>query len=367
MRLAKIGIWAAVVVIVGAVMIGLHQRNTPAGTTGKPVVKIGLVFPLTGLYREPDELRKAMAYMLDKYQDGPLEYILIAEDSVGQATKGISATKKLIHLDRVHVILSANSGVAKVISPLATQSNILHVAIALDANLEGNPTSFTAWTTAEKKARKYVDYLKKKGVKDTAAFVSVTANSEELYRVFKPMAEAAGIRVTKYGFMPGVRDFRIDLMKIKNKKHDLVTFLVWPPEADIVMRQYKEVGVGIPVSGMEVFSIANQKELFEGETYVDGCLPESDVLERIRDQVKAAGTYGFAVGYDLLDMLNRICVDFYERNKRIPSGTELADALVKMGSHDGVAGRVEIGKDRRIQSDACLLKIVDGRPVAIGE
>ena len=73
--------------------------------------------------------------------------------------RAISATKKLTDLDHVNVIYSAVSGISKVISPIATQKNILHIGIAFDANLEGNLTSFSVMSSPKNQVEKYVQYL----------------------------------------------------------------------------------------------------------------------------------------------------------------------------------------------------------------
>ncbi len=346
---------------------GESEKNTTAENI-KPIFKIGIATPLSGaIHKEAGEMQKAMIWLANKKKDSIFNYELIFEDTAGQATKGISAAKKMLYSDNVNAIISHLSAISKVVSPLATQKNVLHIGTVLDANLEDNPTSFTFWTTAERKAKKYVEYLKDNKFSDIGVLVLNFATTEKLYEALEEVALKEGIKLTKYEFMPNQRDFTLDLLKIKDAGHQQITFLLYPPTLEILYKQYKQQGINLPVSTIECFAVANNIQDFEDIVYVDTYSGDPKKIEEIRIGANTQGTYAFAQLADILDVIDKVASKFYQRHKRIPNGQEMTNMLIELKSFQGLSGNVEIGFDRKIQPKAVLLYLKNGKPVIVKE
>lgn len=361
-----IGIIFCVILFFGIFFVwNKNDKEENFKTIQKPTIKIGVATPLSGMiHKDAEEMKKAMIYIVRNIKNPDINYELIFEDTAGQASKGISAAKKLIYVDKVNIIISHLSAVSKVISPIATKSNTLHIGTVLDASLNDNPTSFTFWTSADIKAQKYIKYLKKLGVKQTAVLVLNFATTEKLYEELANEAKDNNIQLVKYEFSPNQKDYRIDLLKLKEAKHPFITILMYPPELEIIYKQMNELGITTPISAIESFTVSNSPELFENIPYIDTNVGNTKIVEQIRTGAKTTGTTAFAQLYDILHLIDIINTNFYKRFNKLPNGKEMADMLIKLQNYKGVSGQVKINSDRRIQPEPAILKIINGHPQA---
>ena len=92
-----------------------------------------------------------------------------------------------------------------------------------------------------------------------------------------------------------------------------------------------------------------------------------DLLNRITE--KNGSTYYFSVGYvyDVAKILMETYEKFYTEHNRIPTSDEMSEELLHIQDYDGAVGKISIDKNRIVQSQAVIKKVVNGQPVQVEE
>jgi len=125
------------------------------------VIKIGVVFPITGNYSyfgniDNQGINIAVEYL--KAKGIKIEYYL--EDNQSNTAKGIAAANKLININKVDVLFSTPSPLCLALNPILENSKIIHIAITNHPNiLETKANTLRAFIRAEDDAEEIDNYI----------------------------------------------------------------------------------------------------------------------------------------------------------------------------------------------------------------
>ena len=332
----------------------------------KPVVKIGVVFQLTGEATElNNNILHALQYTFNKKNNSSLEYKLITEDSAGNPIKGISAAKKLKYVDDVDVLILSMVNVSKAVAKEMKGQDVSLFAIVPDTSIANGENAFTFYAVNDNFIKKTVSKLNEGDYKNIAMVVSNYVNAEKYAEGIEKNYTSSNI--TKYSIQSGVRDFRGVIEKIKNQNHDLILMIVRMPESDILMKQFKEANVTTPMLGVEYFVFSNHKELYENIPFIDSAIGDRSILDDIMQQLNINNEFGLIYAHDLANLIITTYESLYTKNKTKPTNSEVISHLHNMNEYLGAMGKYTVTKNGNFGSGAVIKKIINGQPVVVEE
>lgn len=350
----------AVACVVG---IGLrHQRALSVSSGGKPVVKIGVLLPLSGNMAHLGNTVKGAIEVAGQdanAQNNRYFYQFLFEDNLLEPMRSAIVLKKLIFVDKVDAVLSFSSSVGHVIAPVAEENKVPHISMSSDETMAGGQYNFINWTMPGSETDKMTEIIQKKGYRSVALVVLNHQGALAVSGSLTPKLDAVGIKNKILTINPGIRDFRMAIAKLKHQMNpDLYVMLLFEPEAGIFIKQLRESGAKTDVTSIELFSFLSHLSLIEGAWYVDAAGANNETMERIKAHNKSDATYALGTSYDNVMML----VKAFET---APTKDKAVDVLSGIATYDGVSGRLT-RKGNVFDSEAVVKHIKDGK-ITIGE
>ncbi|MDD3668876.1 MAG: ABC transporter substrate-binding protein [Alphaproteobacteria bacterium] len=359
----KVVLGLAAVVIVG-LAVWRHQVITRGPATDKPIVKIGIVAPLSGnlaIIGRPVKGALEVAFQDANARGGKYFYQPIFEDNQFSPMRTATILKKFVFVDKVDAILSLGSNIGLVTAPVAEENKVPHISLATDPAIASGTYNFINWTTPETEARKAMEIILKKGYKRIALIVANHQGPLAMSEALVSKLNAAGIVNKTLVSNPGIRDFRIDIEKLKRSVNpDLYVMLFFDPELTIFIKQLRESGAKTDVTGIETFSMVSSDILsaLEGTWCIDGAEADNETMDRIKAHNKSDATYALGQSYDSAMLL----VKAFET---APDKAGAIDILAATTEYDGIVGRLT--RKGNIFDSEAVVKTIRGGKAVIGE
>ena len=334
--------------------------------SNKQVIKIGVLYPLTGDGAFLGESAKIATKMFfEDYAKTKYKYELVWEDSMANPATAVSAVRKLINYDKVDVIFDLYSSVGLAVSPITNENKTPHLTFAQDKNISKGFYNWRVVTPDKKTGEKMLLALQKRKLKNIVAVVENAAGNLSLYDGFKDAAKNdKNIKITEMKVNPGERDFNVIIDKINKISPDAVMTVLHSPEIDIFMRQAKTHDVQAPITGLQSFTFLKDKSLADGGWYVDVSMANQDFINRYNKITNNAPT-SFAENFYTLLL---VAVTNFESFDTKPTTEEFINNLKSL---DGVMA--PIGKlvydsnEQNIETDASVRLVKDGNVIKLDE
>ncbi len=303
-------------------------------------------------------------------------------DNKSDETEGVLAIKKLIDSEKVVAVIGASaSGTSLAMVDTAQKEGVPLISMAASSKIV-EPVSDRKWVFKTAQAdtvvsNKIVNYLKSKGIQNIAFLYMNNAFGDNGKKAFANIAAKNGIKVViEDKFEATDKEMSAQLAKIKGS--DAQAVLVWaiPPSASIVTRNFKELGLNIPL--IHSHGIANQKFLDLagdaangvilpiGKLIVADQLPDADpqkqvMLSYAKDFTAKYNNPPSAFGghaYDAFNLLvNAIKVGGNDRGK-------IRDALENTKNFTGISGVFNMSdKDHNglDETSMVMVEVKDGK------
>lgn len=257
--------------------------------SGKPVVKIGVVTPMSGNFAVLKEIAVVMEKRAEELNADPknqFEYKMIFEDSQFDPKISHMAAVKLLSVDHVDILVSVASLSAKPVQPLVERYGVPHFIMGGE-ELAGGRWNFTYFTTAIDTARLTMQASKALGYKSYVAMGQRQEAGLLIAAALTKAAQEVGIE-DKGAFLwnpSDLKDFRGYLLRARETKADMFVLFPTPPDPDIFFRQMKELGMTTPVVGIESYEMVENKKWVEGR-WLAGCPP---LRPAMREKLKNYG------------------------------------------------------------------------------
>lgn len=256
------------VIIIIIVVIVLVIAFMPKPNTNP--IKIGIIGHFSGEYAEYGIPMKKAAelYIQEVNNKGGINgrnIQLIIENDGTDATKAASAINKLINIDKVDYILSAQgSGATSVIVPIIQNNNkILMITLGSAPGIPKNK-----------------DYVFRSVVPDNqqgseiVRFIKDDLNSKKISGLYVNDAYGVGIKeiinnnlnTQTEMFEANDKDFKTQLLKIKQNNPDTLV-IVARNEFPNILRQIEELNINVNIIASETFK---GMEIKESEDYAEG-------------------------------------------------------------------------------------------------
>ena len=353
------------------------QENSTAQSSetlqGKEIV-VGAVFALTGpLATYGQESINGAKLALEKINAQGIhgrKIRFIWEDNKGDPTESANATRKLIDVDKVHLIFgSVASSNTLAGAPIAQKAKVPLVTPAStneDVTKTGDYIFRTCFSdnfqgkVMAKFARK--DLGKKKAV----IIIDVASDySRGLSAAFKKSFEQLGGSIASgaFAYNQGDRDFRSLLKKVSRAKPDMIFLPGYYTEVGIMLRQAQQMGINLPFLGGDGWDSPKLQEL-AGPKAIKGHYMSSHFSARDQDpvvqdfvkkyQAKFSQPPGAmaALAYDGIMLV----ADAFRRLGNNLSHEAIRKALSETKDFSGITGSTTIDENRNAQKSAVILE-----------
>ncbi|OGY41735.1 MAG: hypothetical protein A2Y82_02545 [Candidatus Buchananbacteria bacterium RBG_13_36_9] len=236
----------------------------PAITTSNEPIKIGVVGHFSGEYVSYSiPMKQAIELAVEKFnqENNKTKISLIVEDDKTNASEAASAVNKLINVDQVNYIISAQgSGATSAISPIAQENKrILMITLASAPELtKAGEYIFRSVPSDVYQANKMVEFINTDLNKDKIAVLYVNdAYGKGIYDIIKQNFNSK--IVSAEIFADGANDFRTQLIKIKSAGAETLV-LVSRKETPQILKQIKELKLKLNIIASET---VNDEEILK--------------------------------------------------------------------------------------------------------
>lgn len=331
--------------------------------TPKPVIKIGLIAPMSGEYAHFGASMKIAVKMFEEdkqTKDSAYQYKFFIEDNAFSTSRSAVIAKKLIDIDKVDVIVTLSSDIGSVVSPITQDNHIIHLSIATEPNVAKGEYNFTASTPPNKNTGKMIDELKKLNLDRIAFVIQNTAMMQSVAEYIRRAGRAGDINiVSDNAINSGERDFRILIYKILEGKPDAMIVQLQPPELQIFVKQLREINKDILITGVESFGYPEDKSLFEGTWFSGAVIPTKDYLRMFKQITGSDATNYSEIFYAAFEVIRAA----YTSNNK----SEVINNITNLKMNSFSIGNISFDQEGMMQTDAYLYTIKNGQIEAIEE
>ena len=334
-------------------------------------LKIGVVSPITGATATfGQENANGIKLAYEKLKKGKgAKFDLIIEDGKSEAIESTNATRKLLNVDKVSVMIGApTSSLALASAPIVQEAKIPFItptATNVKVTQVGDYITRACFTDDFQgvvMAKFAVNTLKKKKglilVENTSDYSKGLAKSfgDEFKRLGGTMASTEELT-----YAAKDTDFQSLLRKVRRANPDFVFVPGYYVEVGLMLKQARALGINVPFLGGDgwdspkLFEIAG--EAVKGSYISNHFAPDDKsptVQAFVKDYEKAYGVKPgsfAALGYDSLG----IVADAIKRAKSTKP-SDIRDALVATKNYQGITGSISFDKDRNPTKSAVVLE-----------
>lgn len=371
-----------VLLVIGLLFLlgaGCNQQSPAARVEqNKPAIRIGLAIPMTGdaaNYGEQAQLASQLAADEVNAAGGingrKLE--LITEDAQCDAKTATNAANKLININKVPVVLPLCSSETLAVAPIAEQAKVVVLAPAsTNPEITESGDYIFRLSPSDSFQGRYVaehvyNTLNKRKI--AILFNSDSEWSVGVKNVFRErFQELGGEIVAGEGALSDARDYRSNLLKIKESNPELVYFPSMVNSALIGLKQMKEIGITVPVLGGDVWddvkipqSLGAAVNGVQFTVMANKKLPENFVTNMGKDpRGKDINAYSPRF-YDAIHMLAQVMRTAGDNPEKIKN------ELYKINNYQGIAETYTIDRNGDIANATYTLKeFKDGKIVEAG-
>lgn len=370
-------------------LAGCSSQQAGQGSAAKPgdTINIGAVLDISGPSSslgipERDTLQMLADQLNAKGGINGRQVKMIILDNKSDETEGVLAVKKLIDSEKVVAIIGASaSGTSLAMVDTVQKEGVPLISLATNSKIV-EPVSDRKWVFKMAQsdaivAGKMINYAKSKGAQKVAVLYMNNAFGDGGKNALAKAAADNGIKVVfEDKFEATDKEMSAQLAKIKGS--DAQAVLVWaiPPSASIVTRNYRELGLNIPL--IHSHGIANQKFLElagdsangivlpVGKIVVAEQLPDNDPQKQVLLSYSKDFTAKFnsppnTFGGHAWDAFNMVVGAIKE------AGTDRAkirDSLEKTRNFVGISGTFNMSdKDHNGLDESCMVmvEVKDGK------
>lgn len=334
----------------------------------KPVVKIGASLPLTGnMASIGNAAHKALLAAVRDENANPANkyyYKLIVEDDQMEPKFINNSVNKLIHSDKVDVIVSYFTAAGRIIAPMATKNKTLNFNYSFDGGILQSKYNFQNILTVDDIDTKAIKFFKSRKIKNIDLLFQNMGAADQMLNPLLVMLKDNGIKYTIHRFNKGETDFKILVSKLKNSKSDAVYIYGVEPEVDILAREFRLQNLNKLIGYSDILPMIDDYTLFEGYYNIGSFVTPESYKEAWGLKGQNAGYSGYI--YDT----GRIIVEGYENAPAtgiIPTPDEVSDYLHSRTDYSGIVGKYKLDKHGQFHSGGYTTVVKDGKHQEIKE
>ena len=360
--------WLLSLCMILALIACKEEKKNTTQTNARPVIKIGAIYPMSGdgaAFGQAAKNASDMFFEEFNKKSHKFDYKVIFEDNQYVLSKQASLTQKLINADKADVLISVMSNFGAVTAPTAEQNKVIHFSVATDpAVAEGKYNLITSSNPAGEADVMYHQLLKEGAKKIDVIVVNATGPESMLDYFQKRIAQDKQMEISQlFHVNADEKDFRIMLRKIEKNNPDYILAQLAMPTIDVFMKQYRESGINIPVTGIESFTYLQNRELAEGMWYVDAAPPTDYFVTRYQAKI-GTSTTNYA---EYMDFILQMITFGYEG--AATTDKEKVINYIQNNSNGQITsvGKITTEPDGILNGQPIVKKIINGEPVIVEE
>lgn len=376
------GFIRSTVLTLSALAAGAALTASTSWAQDKAPLRFGVAMPLTGSQAlfGVDFVTAAKWAVADMNAKGgveghPLEMVVL--DTQAEPQTGISAVNRLIHVDKVPVVVTAWSGVVKAVAPIANREKILTLAVGANSPdiAKLGDYVYTTYPLAEVDINALARHTFTKFGKKRAAVLYINNESGvEGARTYREVFEKAGGQVVAFeAYDAKASDFTGQVLKARAADPEIVHIQGLITDLPLVISTMRQLGMKQPIT---TYSAGyNPKLLQQLGPAAEGLIVTS-LAPGVGDNKNVAGfverwkktenrvsnalpytQYMYDAPYILADLYRSLL----KSNTPI-TGENMRKALITVKKFDTpMTGALEIGDDHRVKKPVYLLKVDKGQ------
>jgi branched-chain amino acid transport system substrate-binding protein len=342
-------------------------------------IKIGAVMPMSGsvaAYGQVTNLGVELAHKLQPTLKNGDTIKIVLLDNKGDKVETANATTRLISSDNVVAILGAltSTNTAQTIA-IADKKGIPVIApVATNDQLTAKRTfANRVCFTDSFQGEVVANYAKAQAYKTAVVVVDQSQDySLGLAKAFETAFKKNGGEIVKtIKITSGDKDFKAVVSQIKETNPDFMFLPLYHPEASMIARQSKQLGLEKPMFSGD--GVANQTFIDLGGDAVNGYMftdffdytnPPSQksadfVAYHEKETGKAEMNSFTALGADTYNIL----IDAMNRCEDPTNSVCINEQIKKTTDFDGVSGKITINKEGNATRSAVIKEVKDGKAV----
>lgn len=243
------------------------QNDNPQN---KPVVKIGMMLPLSGdMAAYGDATKRAIEMVKQDTQNTKNYYKFVLEDSGTDTAKASTIIRKLVFTDKINAVMGYISSTAMVVAPIAEENKIPSFWFVSAPEASVGAYNFRLYPDLVTGAEMISKKIKSEKKKSIAIVYQNIPSMNYMVADMLPVYTQELKIVMNENFMPDEKNFFALIQKIKSVKPDYIVFEATPPETDIFFKQLRENRVNIPVTGFQLLGMTSNLEMLDGVWDID--------------------------------------------------------------------------------------------------
>ncbi|HKP67497.1 MAG TPA: ABC transporter substrate-binding protein [Casimicrobiaceae bacterium] len=242
--------------------------------------KIGTVLSVTG----PgaflgDHMKRGMQLAIDEINakgginGRKVEWVFY--DAETQASKAVTATRRLIDDDKVDIIVGGGnaSGLALAMVPLVEKAQVPFISTEGSMQIV-NPVAERKWTFKstlddDKVLERAADSFAKRGITSVALLYDSSGFGQSAKEQMEKVAPKRGLKVTYETFNPGDTDLTAQLTRIKASDAKAIICWTITPAGVVFVKQAKQLGLGDRVI-MHSYGFVDDRYMKQAEGAAEG-------------------------------------------------------------------------------------------------
>lgn len=336
----------------------------------KPVVKIGATLPLTGnLAVYGKALQKSLELAIQDTNPENLKYTyeIVAEDDQYDLKKALINLNRMKSVDDINAVMSFWGNIGTLVSEWSDKNKVIHMSCAASDKVGKGYYNFNHATQPQSLLQRILKYYKDNNFKKIGITYLQALEMQEFIDHFVPTLENNGFEVVFVtSFNPAEKDFKTEILKMKEKQPDVVEVLMNSPAINIFGKTSKELGFDVPMTSIN--NMTDALEEYEGQTFVTEDSGKSSFTEHFE---KVTGTPQTACVVNFYDGLNML-INAYEKTpvregKKVPDNEDVVKTLLDIENNGfiSVIDQINMDKEGNIDSPAVLKRIINGKPTTV--
>ncbi|MCK4445511.1 MAG: ABC transporter substrate-binding protein [Candidatus Marinimicrobia bacterium] len=337
-------------------------------------IKIGVITPLTGgSAKYGEDIKRGYDLAVEEINEkGGIEgrkINFIYEDSEGKPEKAVAAAQKLIQRDKVITILGALwSSPTLAVAPIANKNKVILLSSGSSSPkvTDAGDYIFRNEVSDEYGAEQTANLFFKLGFKKIAIlYVNNDFGIGQKDVTQKAYSQIGGSVVGAESFEQDAKDFRTQLLKIKEKKFEAL-LIVGYKETILILQQMRELGMKTQILSVALFQdfeiLEKVGDIAEGAIYTycgtfDVKSQEPKVkkfVEKFKEKYHTAPEYYAPLGYDAVKILTLAI----EKGGFGPE--QIKNALYKIKNFPGLTGTTSFDKNGDVIKPFILKTVKNG-------
>ena len=249
----------------------------------KPVVKIGIMLPLSGDFAEfGAATKRAIKMVREDVKDAKNHYEFILEDSGTDTAKASTIIRKLVFTDKINAVMGYISTTALVVAPIADENKIPSLFYVSAPEASTGKYNFRLYPDISVGTKMLGNKIKSENKKNIALVYQNVPAMNYLVAEMLPVLKKDLKIVINETFLSDEKNFFTLLQKIKKAEPDYIVLEGMPPSTDIFMKQLHDNNIDIPVTGYQTIGMLNNHAGLDGMWDVDTAQGNQDFINRYK-------------------------------------------------------------------------------------